>query len=1305
MFLSQVDLTDRRSSINVRSSLQFRDRAAFEHAGSVTHVARLGLRLPALLALLLVGWPLSLAHAQNQTAAENALPGTADWRLTSPATVREIEGYASAASVNRGDSIALFVNTNAARYRLEVFRTGWYQGLGARRVFGPVTLTGQVQQVPSPNPLTGMVDCNWIESYSLLTRDAVTQEPWRTGVYLARLTELAGGKQAYIIFVVRDDAIRPDVLFQLPVTTYQAYNFWGGKSLYEWGSGAAPPWGSTRGARASKVSFNRPYAVSTDPAAAYGNGAGEYLTNVQPVAQGYNISSAGWDYNMVRWLEREGYNVAYVTNIDLHRSAGQISNSKIFLSSGHDEYWTWQMRANAEAARDAGVNLAFFSANTCYWQIRLEASPATGAPNRVIVGYKDASLDPYSSDADPANDRYVTTLWRARPVSRPEEALKGSQYIREEVDDDLIVTNSSHWVFAGTGLANQERIRGLLGYEVDGRFGSEPPSTVTLTSTPVVSQPTGLPGQYSQMTIYTAASGARVFGTGTIQWSWGLDDFNVPALRSSRASVAAVTITRNVLQAFGAEPGTKAPSSAIAASCVRLRALSEINGRAWTSAAEIDVLDAQGRALSKAGWTVAGFDSQEVVGQNGWAINAIDGQAGTIWHTQWSGGSPGPPHYIDINLGQARSVSGLQYLPRQDGGVNGTIAGYEVYTSADCSSWIKVASGTFAANTTRQVVTFTAPSVTPPLQDVTPPTIPTGLRAAAAGPSQVSLSWNPSSDSGSGVAGYRVFRNGVAVGTATTTNYADTGLGANTLYSYTVSAYDASSPANESAQSSAASITTPPLQDVTPPTIPTGLRAAAAGPSQVSLSWNPSSDSGSGVAGYRVFRNGVAVGTATTTNYADTGLGANTLYSYTVSAYDASSPANESAQSSAASITTPPLQDVTPPTIPTGLRAAAAGPSQVSLSWNPSSDSGSGVAGYRVFRNGVAVGTATTTNYADTGLGANTLYSYTVSAYDASSPANESAQSSAASITTPPLQDVTPPTIPTGLRAAAAGPSQVSLSWNPSSDSGSGVAGYRVFRNGVAVGTATTTNYADTGLGANTLYSYTVSAYDASSPANESAQSSAASITTPPLQDVTPPTIPTGLRAAAAGPSQVSLSWNPSSDSGSGVAGYRVFRNGVAVGTATTTNYADTGLGANTLYSYTVSAYDASSPANESAQSGAASATTTIPIEPGTNSRSANGGGAWDAVLVALLMGLALTGTVPLSPCPVRRRPPLRPARRHGRAEFPPFPCRKARQGRAAHGAVDRQREALQAARGVPPTGGPPAQLAGSALRDGRRVR
>jgi hypothetical protein len=484
---------------------------------------------------------------RNHVAVENALPGAADWILRNPAAKREIEGYASATSIVRGQPISFHVSTNAPSFQLEVFRMGWYQGLGARRVAGPVTSPGGMRPVPPPDPTTGLVDCDWPASYTLTTGSS-----WVTGVYLARLTTADSGKQSYVVFVVRDDDAH-DILFQLPVTTYQAYNYWGGKSLYPWGSES---WGAPSGPAAVKVSFNRPYAASTSQPAACGVGAGDFLTNVQPVASGYPISTAGWDYNMIRWLEREGYDVGYATNIDTHGSPIALRNAKVFMSHGHDEYWTWQMRDNVEAARDAGVNLAFFSANTSCWQVRFEPSPVTGAEDRVIVAYKDAAADPCSHDGDASNDRFVTAQFRQSPVSRPEEQMKGSQYIVDPVDGDMIVTDASHWVFKDTALANGSRLVGLLGYEVDGRFGGEPANTVTLTSTPVVSDATGQPGQNAQMTYYTAAGGAGVFSTGTIQWCWGLDDYNAPAIRTSRLNPAAATITRNVLSAFGAAPRT-----------------------------------------------------------------------------------------------------------------------------------------------------------------------------------------------------------------------------------------------------------------------------------------------------------------------------------------------------------------------------------------------------------------------------------------------------------------------------------------------------------------------------------------------------------------------------------------------------------------------------------------------------------------------------------------------------------------------------------------------------------------------------
>jgi lysophospholipase L1-like esterase len=295
------------------------------------------------------------------------------------------------------------------------------------------------------------------------------------------------------------------------------------------------------------------------------------------------------------------------------------------------------------------------------------------------------------------------------------------------------------------------------------------------------------------------------------------------------------------------------------------------------------------------------------------------------------------------------------------------------------------------------------------------------------------------------------------------------------------------------------------VPDADPPTVPQNLSGTAVGHTQVDLSWNAATDVGGGVViGYKVYRNGTLVASVSSgTSYRDTGLMASTTYSYTVSAYDNAVPANESAQSSPpVSVTTPLSTDTDPPTVPQNFSATASSPTQVDLTWNVSTDAGGGVvAGYKVFRNGGLVASVPSgTSYIDAGLTANTTYSYTVSAYDDATPANESAQSSPpVSVTTPLPTATEAPTVPQNLSATVINSSQVNLSWSASMDSGGGmVAGYKVYRDGAQVASVSSgTVYSDSGLTERTTYAYTVSAYDNAATPNESAQSSPVSATTP----------------------------------------------------------------------------------------------------------------------------------------------------------------------------------------------------------------
>ncbi len=397
--------------------------------------------------------------------------------------------------------------------------------------------------------------------------------------------------------------------------------------------------------------------------------------------------------------------------------------------------------------------------------------------------------------------------------------------------------------------------------------------------------------------------------------------------------------------------------------------------------------------------------------------------------------------------------------------------------------------------------------------------------------------------------------------------------------------------------------------DTTPPTAPSGLTATAGGSSTINLSWSASTDSGgSGVATYRVFRNGstTALASVTGTSYADAGLTPATRFSYVVRAVDVAG--NVSGDSNTAAATTTAAPDTTPPAVPVVLSATATGSASIALSWLASSDSGgSGLAGYRIFRNGGTTAVATVasnaTAYSDTGLAPDTLYSYVLRAFDGAG--NESASSNAVSARTAVSPDTTPPTAPSNLTATLTPQGSVSLTWTASTDTGgSGLTQYRVSRNGVALATVATpqTSYVDNMTILGTAYAYTAIAIDGAG--NPSLPSNTANIT--PL-DTTAPTTPNGLAATASSTTQITLTWSASTDSGgSGLAGYRIYRNGGAtqIGTSTTTGFVDSGLTAGTAYTYVVRAID--NAGNLSAASASAGATTLTTSQAGLDTRPSN---------------------------------------------------------------------------------------------------
>jgi hypothetical protein len=485
------------------------------------NLAMVGLLTVAILGLGSFALKLDAANP-NPIQIENQNPGTGDWSPTNVADNHEIEGYASLTSVNAGSPISFFVNAQDPQYTEAVYRLGYYQGLGGRQMTTTTTFTSVVQPAPTQDPNTGMIECNWTHPLTL-----TIPSNWVSGIYVVKLTGVPSGKQRLISFVVRNDGRQSDLMFQNSATTAQAYNAWGGKSLYDYNS--------TGGTPALKVSFNRPYDDS--------EGAGEILS---------------WELNMLVFLEKEGYDVVYSTDVDTHESPSQLLLHKGFLSVGHDEYWSWEMRQNVTAARDKGVSLGFFGANICYWQIRFETSPVTGASDRTIVCYKAlSSQDPAA--ANPATYYLVTTRWRDTHVTlpaNPEDSFIGIMSNPDEpVDGNITITAASSWVFANTGLQAGSMLQGLLGYEVDELYndGNAPAGIVDLAHSSYVF--TDGTTQHSDMTVYTAGSGATVFAAGSIQWSEGLSDVSPWSPSPSRLNVAAQQTTRNVLAKFISSSG------------------------------------------------------------------------------------------------------------------------------------------------------------------------------------------------------------------------------------------------------------------------------------------------------------------------------------------------------------------------------------------------------------------------------------------------------------------------------------------------------------------------------------------------------------------------------------------------------------------------------------------------------------------------------------------------------------------------------------------------------------------------------
>ena len=526
-------------------------RLARPHGRALAHVI-VGALAMLVAALVLCARPaISAAACGNPIACENEKTGTpsSQWLVDTPGD-STIQGFATQMSVNAGQTVNFKIKlaSTTATYRIDIVRLGYYNGDGGRIVAPNIAHSGPTSQPACLNDAattnTGLIDCgNWSVSASwAVPSDAVS------GVYLAHLKRNDTGGASNIIFVVRDDSGDSDIVVETSDATWQAYNVYGGNSLYQCTVNCPP--GSPKAYKAAfKVSYNRPLDLSTDPGTELFTGA---------------------EYSMIRFLEEQGYDVSYVSAQDVLQHGANLLDHKAFVSSGHSEYWSATERNNVEAARDAGVNLAWFTGNEVFWKTRWEPSlDATHTADRTLVAYKDTHFD---APTDPVE---WTGSWRdprftSASQNPPENALTGQLFVTNSGTAEITVgsqyKNLRLWrntdVASLIGTNKVTLGQSTLGYEwdVDADDGYRPAGTFDVSSTTVTgvqaftdygSTTANNSTVTHNLTLYRAPSGALVFGAGTVQWAWGLNDWNNT---SGDENMQQATV--NLFADMGAQPTT-----------------------------------------------------------------------------------------------------------------------------------------------------------------------------------------------------------------------------------------------------------------------------------------------------------------------------------------------------------------------------------------------------------------------------------------------------------------------------------------------------------------------------------------------------------------------------------------------------------------------------------------------------------------------------------------------------------------------------------------------------------------------------
>lgn len=455
-------------------------------------------------------WPSAAA-----TRAENARPGSPGW-ITSHTKASLLSGWAERVSLRPGQLLGLRIRS-AQAFTATAYRVGYYGGVGARALWhahhGPAT-----QPAARMLPATRTVSAaTWHRTLTIPTAG------FPPGEYVVTLR--SGPLSWWVPFTVLAPSCRGALAIVSAVTTWQAYNLWGGRSLYSGPGGYL--------GRSYAVSFDRPYG--------YGNGAADFWGNERPATM---------------LAERLNLPLCYLTDVDLDASPHILAGARAVISLGHDEYYSAAMVHAIALAESRGINVAFLGANAAFRHMRLAATPI--GPRRLEIDYKNGALDPVAA-TDPAEATYN---WPSGPDPRPESRITGAMYQCNGVSAALAATGASSFLTAGLGLRAGTRLPGLVGDEydqVDLMVPTPRPMTILFHSPLVCSGSAGF-----QDTIYaTLPSGAGLFDASTSSWVCALTLPSTCAGHVSARSVHILTaITARLLLAFAAGPaGRRHPAT------------------------------------------------------------------------------------------------------------------------------------------------------------------------------------------------------------------------------------------------------------------------------------------------------------------------------------------------------------------------------------------------------------------------------------------------------------------------------------------------------------------------------------------------------------------------------------------------------------------------------------------------------------------------------------------------------------------------------------------------------------------------